>query len=184
MAHESSYEYTPPMFSMTDEATYVQAVTVPKTLHLLWVPTQRFLRTPGVTRGTRKPRRLPTIPATSTVSLTMAALVNCTWGPSAASITQGPAQAMLAWRMHQPALKTAPRMLLDPEKGKSKRPAVPVERFPADGTPYTGNPTNTRVIRPPLSEHVINHLSRSRATNAKHVSLQRDIWYRCFVETE
>ncbi|XP_054920263.2 uncharacterized protein [Dermacentor andersoni] len=128
-----------------------------------------FLRTPGVTRATRKPGRLPTILATSTVSLTMAALVTCTWGPSAASITQGPAQAVLAWRMHQPVLNTAPRMLLEPEKGNSKRPAVPVERFPADRTPYPGNPTNTRVIQPPLSEHVINHLSRSRATNAKHV---------------
>ncbi|XP_070382261.1 uncharacterized protein [Dermacentor albipictus] len=128
-----------------------------------------FMRTPGVTRGTRKPRRLPKKLATSMVLLTMAALVTGTWGPSAASKTQGPEQAVLAWRMHQPVLKTAPRMLLEPEKGNSKRPALPVERFPADGTPYPGKRTNTRVIQPPLSEHVINHVSRSRATNAKHV---------------
>ncbi|XP_070382259.1 zinc finger protein 235-like isoform X2 [Dermacentor albipictus] len=69
-----------------------------------------FMRTPGVTRGTRKPRRLPKKLATSMVLLTMAALVTGTWGPSAASKTQGPEQAVLAWRMHQPVLKTAPRV--------------------------------------------------------------------------
>ncbi|XP_070382232.1 uncharacterized protein [Dermacentor albipictus] len=187
-----------------------------------------FMRTPGVTRRTRKPRRLPKKLATSMVSLTMAALVTCTWRPSAASITQGPAQAVLAWRMHQPVLKTvprfpttpcatratrstrprpmrlatstvpltmaaqvsrpeapsgasikqcptqvvlaqrkhqqllktAPRMLPEPEKGNSENFAGSVAMFAVDRMPYTGTPRNTRMTQRPFAKHVINPLGR------------------------
>ncbi|XP_065292403.1 uncharacterized protein [Dermacentor albipictus] len=60
-------------------------------------------------------------------------------------------------------------MLLGPEEPNSESAVVSVEMFPADGTPHTGNPAIMRTAQPPCSQHIIDCLSRSRTTNAKHV---------------
>ncbi|XP_070382116.1 uncharacterized protein [Dermacentor albipictus] len=65
-----------------------------------------------------------------TYSLDVVALVTCTWGPQAASITKSPAQAALEWWRHQQAYNTEPEILRPRGFTKATRSTTRLQAHP------------------------------------------------------